>query len=916
MTALPETNRQVMQYNHGVPGAVGLIGRDDELDTADRFLDGTGRCALLIRGEAGLGKTALTDEIAHRASTRGWQVVRVAGVQAETSFALGALNQIVYSLRDDLAALGDGDCSVLTPVLDADPVAAPAPMKVTMALLALLFQAAQRVPLLMIAEDVHWFDDVSAAVLDASGRRLSTPRVRVLATARPTDGGHIPEGWQELELYPLSVENAERLVDQGAPGLRAATRQQILSVAAGNPLALQELPRSAGQMDTWAAGMPLTDRLVTVFGARLRQLDDRVRTELLRAALDGAPAATAAGSAARYTMVDVQTAVDGGLLTADPCGAVVFRHPLVGAAVIHQASAAQRRDAHAHLAQLYRDMLMRRATHLSAAAERPDQTVADLLDRAAHLSIRRGGAATAVDWLRRAAELSTDVSRREQLRADAAFVAAQASRFDDAQQLADDPAAEPGTATSVLTAAYLALYRDGDVLGGHRQILTALSRAPELDDATVERLVKLLLAVTMYCGEPALWQQTDIVVDQLMTRLGADTLIYRDAWGDVTRRGHGVPERLAVQLARLERREPWEVMRLGVAAYYVDRLGDITAPLRKLFRQESERGAITNAMTMLHLLLLDQIATGDWEQARASTQLGLELTTTNRNDLFHHQFIAYHGLHAAATGDTDTARRCAGVVAAWARPRRLGLLLGIVRRIATVMALGAGDYAAAHDVASQDHICGEIPPYSKQLTEELLDLVESAVQAGRPERAQAYVDLALGHRIRDISPRLAALTDAVAAMTTADEAEAGRLYELALAHPGLAGFPFERNRIRLSYGMWLRRRRRNAEAREQLTRAAEGFRALAAAPWEQRCTAELRASGVAVKRAPAHAVTLTSQERTIAELAAAGYSNKQIAAQLYLSPRTVGAHLYRIFPKLGVSSRAALGQAMSRLAPE
>ncbi len=184
--------------------------------------------------------------------------------------------------------------------------------------------------------------------------------------------------------------------------------------------------------------------------------------------------------------------------------------------------------------------------------------------------------------------------------------------------------------------------------------------------------------------------------------------------------------------------------------------------------------------------------------------------------------------------------------------------------------------------------------------------------AGQLERARAYVNQAVELRIADISPRLAALTVAVQAMTVADES-AGELYDQALAHPGLSRNAFEENRIRLSYGMWLRRRRRTAEARDQLTRAADGFRALSAHPWERRAIGELRASGAAVQRAAGGSVALSAQERTIAELAAAGQSNKDIAARLHLSPRTVGAHLYRIFPKLGVTSRAALGQALRHL---
>jgi DNA-binding CsgD family transcriptional regulator len=894
---------------------VGLIGRDDEMDTLHRFLGGTGRGALVVRGEAGVGKTALTDEIVDRAVADGWRVVRATGVEAETSFPLSGLNQIVFALRAELAELDVNDQNVLAPVLGADPVSTPAPMMMTMSLLALLAQAARQNPLLLVIEDLHWFDDISAGVLDAAGRRLSDPRLRLLATARPQHGERAAQGWDELELRPLTNEHATILVDQSALPLSTATRRMILDFAAGNPLALQELPRNAEQIDTWTSAMPLTDRLVTVFGSRLRQLDERVRTELLRAALDGTPATASRDTAARYTVTDVEAAITQGLLTSDPSGDVVFRHPLVRAAVIHQASPSQRREAHAHLAQLYDDELMRRATHLSAAATGPDQELADLLDRAAHLSIRRGGAATAVDWMRRAAELSTDPSRREQLRADAAFVASQSSRFDDAQRLAEDPLAESESASSVLTTAYLALYRDGEVLSPHQQILAALQNADALDDAIVIRLVKLLLAVTLYCGEAAVWQQTDDAIDRLTPRLDGDALLYRDSWGDVCRRGHTVRDRLAQHRMQLARREPWDVMRLGVAAYYVDGLADFRASLTTLFHRECDRGAVTNAMTMLHLLLLDQIATGDWTQAAQSIRLGLELTETHHLELFRYQFVAYGGLHAAATGDVDTALRCATEVQAWAGPRRLGLLLTIVRRTAALLALGAGDYPAAHAVTTKDHAAEQFPAYSKQPTEELLDVVEAAVHAGHPQRAQGYVDQAIQLHIADISPRLAALTVAVQAMTASD-GDAAQLYEQALASPGLSGHNFERNRIRLSYGMWLRRQRRNAEAREQLMQAADGFRSLAALPWEQRSTSELRASGVAVKRATGDAVALSAQERAIAELAAAGQSNKQIAAQLYLSPRTVGAHLYRTFPKLGVTSRAALGQALRDLTEE
>ncbi len=174
-----------MQYNQEVRAGVGLIGRDEEIDTLTRFLGGSGRRALVIRGEAGVGKTAMAEEIVDRAVAAGWRVVRATGVEAETSFALSGLNQIVFALRPELAALGDDDQDVLAPVLGADATSAPAPMPLTMALLSLLTQAARHDPLLLVVEDMHWFDDVSAGVLNAAGRRLSDPRLRFLATARP-----------------------------------------------------------------------------------------------------------------------------------------------------------------------------------------------------------------------------------------------------------------------------------------------------------------------------------------------------------------------------------------------------------------------------------------------------------------------------------------------------------------------------------------------------------------------------------------------------------------------------------------------------------------------------------------------------------------------------------------------------------
>ena len=196
----------------------------------------------------------------------------------------------------------------------------------------------------------------------------------------------------------------------------------------------------------------------------------------------------------------------------------------------------------------------------------------------------------------------------------------------------------------------------------------------------------------------------------------------------------------------------------------------------------------------------------------------------------------------------------------------------------------------------------------------MLDSVEAALRSGRPEEARALAAEAVRLNLAEISPRVAALTTAISAMTAPD-ADAEELYQSALAHPGIAEFPFEHARIALSQGMWLRRMRRYTEARAALGAAVEGFDRLGARPWTERARAELRAAGASAKQSLGEPAPLSAQERRIAELAADGQTSKEIAAQLSISARTVDGHLYRAFRKLGVTTRAGLSKAL-RNAPE
>lgn len=289
-------------------------------------------------------------------------------------------------------------------------------------------------------------------------------------------------------------------------------------------------------------GVPLPRRLQRLFGTRIAALDERVRAELLMGALDGAGSPTGADTVpgTRYGMRDADSAVAAGLLDVESAtGAFVFRHPLVRSAVVQMATPNQRRAAHLTLAQVHRENLERRATHLAAATVDPDEDVADILEAAAASATRRGGALAAVTWLTRAAELSENHTDRSRRLADAAFVAAHAARLGQAQRLVQAGLVPGSTESpaSVLAVAYQALYQDGDVRSTHRQVSAAIEKLRDGGPAAVSivgeatasmvgkaepeevltRLVILLLAISQYSGDRAVWESTH----ELLASLGA-----------------------------------------------------------------------------------------------------------------------------------------------------------------------------------------------------------------------------------------------------------------------------------------------------------------------------------------------------------------------------------------------------------
>lgn len=908
-----------------------MVGREQERKVLSAFVTDAGGRALILRGDTGVGKSALLEHVAGLAAAEEYRVIRAAGVEAESQLPFAGLHQFLHPLLSSIDRLDEAHRKVFDVVFGRSQGAPPSVMTLGIAVLDLLALAASQRPLLLVLDDGQWLDASSTEVCGFVGRRLTGSSVKLVVVLRSDlASGFDTAALPELPVTTLSEEASEHLLDSRHPRLDPRIRRLVLDEAQGNPLALLELPpylraNRAGRTPEELlgyTGIPLPQRLQQVFGARIEALGDSVRAELLRGALDGVGAGAVSGHVrgSRYRMTEADEAADCGLLDIDPLtGDFVFRHPLVRSTVVQTATPNQRRAAHAVLAQVHRDDLERRATHLAASTVDPDEEVAAVLEAAAESATRRGSAVAAVAWLTRAAELSDNHQERSRRLGDAAYIAGHSGQLDQARRLVGTGGGSGAdeSPVSVITSGYVALFEDGDVRSSQRQVFAAIEsmrdRGVREPDEVLTRLVDLLLAISQYASDAAAWERVHELLDELGDLVSPRSRIYQDAWGDVVRRGAGVRERVERTFVGLHDLEPWDITRLSVAAYHVDTLSQYRPHLQRSVDREVETGALADAMTMLHLIMLDQIAVGEWAEAERTGERCLELTTEHRHTLFTHHTHAYLGLVAALRGDVDRARELQVLVDTWARPRGIGFLTQITDTIGTTAALAEGDYEAAYLHAIGLTPPGAFTPYAHQAPRTLLDLVEAALHTGRTQQARTHALAAQEAGFTHLSPRLALTTHAALAMTTTDPEEAETHYHRAETHPAGPHFPYELARIHLAHGIHLRHTQGRKAARLPLTLAMETFERLGAATWAERARAELRATGTATPTSSAHLAALTWQERRIADLAASGLTNKEIGERMHLSPRTVSSHLYRVFPKLGITSRAALRDALSRL---
>jgi DNA-binding CsgD family transcriptional regulator len=907
--------------------STGVVGRQNQLARLRTLIDRVpvqGQVLVLL-GEAGIGKSTLLASAAQEARAAGMRVLWATGRESETNIAFAGLHRLLSPVLGAAADLERRQARALLGALGlAEEPAAADLLGTGLATLTLLSDSSEAAPVLVIVDDAHWLDRSTLDILAFAGSRLETERVVLLLAAR----GHVPpagfdRGFTELPLAALSAADAGLLLDRQPQPPRGAARTQVLAQAAGNPMALIELAKviasDPAASRRWAAEpLPPGDRLLAVITARLTALPEPTRAALLVAAVADGPDLRTAGAGGP----DPQTLAPAerlGLVTMDRTG-LRFSHPLVRSAIYHGAPFAQRAAAHRQLAAALQDQPDRQAWHLAAATLHPDEELASRLETTAGQARRRGGVTAAALAMERAAELSPDPSdqaRRLVSAASAAVSTGQAAWVADLATRALEVTADPELRLLARSNAGWALAYSGRRSAALPALISVAEEAARDFPALAwEALADA--ATVAYQSGAATGREA---VDRLVTRMGpSGDAGPQKAWIRACTDPFGSRGDLVAYVRRtagspLAESAKW---RIGSAAWLLDESGlgmQLLQDAMYQLRAPGTQGTSGGGLTALGWLYVD---TGRWDQAleaaaeaadwAEANQMGIVAATA---DVITATVLALRANAAAARTHAD--RALAGV-----DPAENGLIAVRGWRALGVAALAEGDHLLAFTLLRRLFSDEGAPVHNIFSYLGVADLATAAVRADRRREGRVILTAALGHLAGTPSPRLEQLI-ARACGILADPAEAGAHFAGALRDSAGEQWPFERAQLRLDYAEWLRRRRRINEAKPELATALETFRRLGARSLAQRTEAELRASGVVITGAAGRfdaLMELTPQQRQIVRLARDGLTNREIGDRLSLSPRTVGSHLYRSFPKLGITDRHQLRDVPGQETPQ
>jgi DNA-binding CsgD family transcriptional regulator len=881
--------------------------------------------ALVLRGEPGIGKTALLGYLRGRAS--GFRTARAVGVEAEMELAFAGLHQLCAPFLDRLDRLPAPQRNALSTAFGLRVGDAPDRFLVGLALLSLLSDVAEEQPLVCVVDDAQWLDQASAQALAFVARRLAAESVALVFAVREPAAEPQLTGLTELAVSGLVEGEARALLLSVITGpIDEPVRDRIVAETRGNPLALLELPRGLTPQEL-AGGFglpdaaPLSGRIEDSFQRRLEALPPTTRLLLAVAAAEPIGDPVLMWRAAGQLGVDAgaaSPAVAAGLV--DFAGQVRFRHPLVRSAAYRAASPEQRRNVHQALADATDPDVDpdRRAWHRAHATSRPDEEVADELERSAVRAQTRGGLAAAAAFLEEATRLTPEPSRRARRALAAAWAEHQAGAPDAALALlamaeaipldelhrarvdllraeiafasrrgSDAPPLllkaarqlEPldlglarETYLEAFTAAVLAgrLSRGADVTEVSRaaRLAPAPSSPPRAPDLLLDGLA-LLVTDGRAVGTPLLkraltaFRGQDVSSEEGLRWLWLAGRVADDLWDD----------------------ESWEVL------------------CTRHVKLAQQAGALAVLPIALRSRIFVHVFAGELDQGAALMQEVRAVTEVTGTQLAAYGAVAL----AAWRGREDEAAELIKATIDDVTSRGEGMGLSISYHARALLYNGLGRYAEARAAAELAAEHEDLGVFAWALTE----LVEAASRSGGPEVAAAALER-LAETTRTAGTDWALGIEARSRALLSEDNAAEDLYREAIERLGRTRIRVDLARAHLLYGEWLRRRGRRSDARQQLRTAHEMCTAMGLDAFAERARRELLATGETVRdRGVELTDELTAQEGQIARLAADGKTNPEIGAELFISARTVEWHLRKIFAKLGISSRRQLPDALT-----
>lgn len=897
-----------------------LYGRSAECELIDDLLQGVRRGrsgSLVLRGEAGIGKSALLRFAAER--TVGARVLELHGVQAEAGLPYAGLHALLYPIRDRLPALSDPQRRALSVALGLAAGEAPSRFLVSAAVVELFAGLAEEQPLVCLVDDAQWIDTQSVSALTFAQRRLGGDRVAMLFTLRverPDESGTAARLLADLpqaRIECLDDLAAERVLDQ-RPELDKSARRAVKAAARGNPLALTVLV-PGHTIDAPVAPPTLTQQLEADYLRRVAGLHARVRFLLLLAAADDTGDLAVLLTAAREhgaTESDLATAEERGLLRIST-NRVLFAHPLVRSAVYSGAASTVRRHAHLALAAALTDIDPTRAVwHRAAAAVPPAEDVADDLAHLAADAASRGATDLASRAYGQAADLTADPPRRRGWLLDAAEMAWEAGHLEQASALisrAREVAGgdqDPGRIDQLRGRLEATT---GSALQGFEILVTGAENILEVAPARAAAMLNTALRAASIAGDMDRVIQAGQAARRLLATGSRPAPAYFAAGIADLLTGHGAGSvaRLKEGIEAVGDTDAPELLYMAAtaAAFAADQPRSLMLASRGVARCR-ETGALGTLAQTLEALVVAQLDPAP-RQAEAHAEEGLRAARETDQPGSAAVHLAWLATTAALRGDRSNTETFAREVVDLDRRHGLAYPAALAVGALGLLELGLGRPAEA--LAHYEAMAEARVHQAAQLFATDFAIL-AAVWADRADRARQFLDGASALPwMREAEPEWAGATLDRWRALVSDGADATHCYERSLARQQHSPRPFGYALTHLLFGEHLRRSRQRSAARPHLRTAMETFDRLDAVPWAARARTELRASGETVRRQDHSAVRLTPQELQVAQLVATGASTKTVAAQLYLSPRTVDSHLRQVFTKLGISSRGELRNA-------